>query len=171
MEELVLGMLKMGPAHGYGLRRRVRDELGPAWRFASSQLYGWLRRLEEQGYIVGAPEDAPEAPQRRVYALTPAGEERFEQWLLAGPSAPRRPRGAYLVRLYFLLQFARPEHLALYAAQEREVLQRRRKRLAGRDTGGDPFREAVRRLRLSQVDGGLKWLEGLVELVNSKEQG
>lgn len=169
MEDLVLGMLKMGPAHGYDLRRRVHAELGPAWRVASSQLYGWLRGLEEEGYVVSAPEDASDAPPRRVYSLTTAGEERFDQWLHADPSALRRPRGAYLVRLYFLLRFV-PEHLARYAAQEREILQRRRERLAERDTGGDPFREAVRRLRLSQVEGGLKWLDELAELVISKEE-
>lgn len=168
MEELVLGMLRMGPAHGYDLRRRVCDELGPAWRVASSQLYGWLRRLEEEGCVVSAPEAAPDAPSRRVYTLTPAGEERFREWLVVGPSAPRRPRGMHLVRLYFLLRFA-PQHVARYAAQEREVLDRRRKRLIEQDTGGDPFREAVRRLRLSQVDGGLAWLEGLVNRFDSKE--
>ena len=170
MEELVLGMLKMGPAHGYDLRKRVHSELGPAWRVASSQLYGWLRRLEDEGYVVSAPKDAPDAPPRRVYALTPAGEERFREWLLASPAGTRRPRGAFLVRLYFLLRFA-PENLARYAAQEREVLHHRRKRLAERDTSGDPFREAVRRLRLSQVEGGLNWVEGLAELVISKEEG
>lgn len=170
MEELVLGMLKVGPAHGYDLRKRVHAELGPAWRIASSQLYGWLRRLEEEGYVMSAPEDAADGPPRRVYALTPAGEERFQEWLVSSPAGPRRPRGAYLIRLYFLLRFA-PEHLARYAGQEREVLQRRRERLAARDTGGDPFREAVRRLRLSQVEGGLKWLEGLAELVHPKEEG
>lgn len=170
MEELVLGMLRMGPAHGYDLRKRVCDELGPAWRVASSQLYAWLSRLEEEGCVVSTPEDAPDAPPRRVYAITPAGEERFREWLLVGPSSVRRPRGAHLVRLYFLLRFA-PQHLARYAAQEREVLDRRRKRLIEQDTGGDAYREAVRRLRLSQVDGGLKWLDGLAELANSKEEG
>ncbi len=168
MEELVLGMLKMGPAHGYDLRARVRDELGPAWRVASSQLYAWLRRLEEGGYVAGASEEAADRPPRRVYALTPAGEERFSTWLLSGRASNRRARGSYLVRLYFLTRFA-PGELPAYVAQERAALERRRKRLSEQDTSGDAYREAVRRLRMSQVEGGLRWLTELEALCETKE--
>lgn len=168
MEELVLGMLKLGPAHGYELRTRVRQGLGTAWRVASSQLYAALRRLEEEGYVMGSPAEAPGAPPRRVYALTPAGEKRFWEWLLARPSPKRRPRGAYLVRLYFLTRLA-PGELATYVAQERDGLERRRRRLLDQDTGHDPFQEAVRRLRLAHVEAGLRWLEEIVDLYTTKE--
>jgi DNA-binding PadR family transcriptional regulator len=170
MEELVLGMLKLGPAHGYELRSRVREELGPAWRVASSQLYAWLHRLEGQGLVQSSSAEAPGRPPRTVYALTPAGEERFRAWLRADPATARRPRGVFLVRLYFLARFA-PEHLAAFVAHEAAALERRRKRLLARKTGGDPFREAVRRLRLAQVDGGLRWLGELDALFNTKEEG
>lgn len=168
MEELVLGMLKLGPAHGYDLRSRVREELGPAWRVASSQLYAWLRRLEEGGYVVGS-EEAAGGPPRVVYALTPAGEKRFWNWLTSPPRGPRRARGFHLVRLYFLLRFA-PHHLATYVAEERAALESRRARILAEGTGQGTFGEAVRRLRLAQVEGGLKWLEELTELVNPKEK-
>jgi len=169
MEDLVLGMLKLGPAHGYELRGRVREELGPAWRVASSQLYAWLHRLEEQGLVQGMSADAPGRPPRVVYALTPAGEKRFWEWLFADPPVVRRPRGAFLVRLYFLARFA-PQRLATFAAQEAQVLERRKERLLKRNTGGDPFREAVRRLRLVQVEGGLRWLAGLGDSFETREE-
>ncbi len=170
MEELVLGMLKLGPAHGYELRSRVREELGPAWRVASSQLYAWLRRLEEEGFVRASPLPAPGRPPRVVYALTPAGEERFWKWLASPPRGRRRARGMFLVRLYFLARFA-PHRLSTYLAQEEEVLTRRKERLLAVDAGGDPFQEAVRRLRLLQVEGGLKWLAEVGNLFRSKEEG
>ncbi len=170
MKELVLGMLKLAPAHGYELRVRVREELGPAWRVASSQLYAWLHRLEEQGLIQSSTVEAPGRPPRTVYALTPAGEKRFWAWLLADPLTERRPRGTFLVRLYFLNRFS-PELLPEYVAREREALERRRKRLLELDTRGDPFREEVRRLRLLQVEGGLRWLAELDDLFGTKEEG
>lgn len=169
MEELVLGMLKVGPAHGYELRARVREELGPAWRVATSQLYLWLRRLEEGGFVRGSPAASREGPPRVEYALTSLGEERFTAWLRSGSPSSRRARGAHLVRLYFLIRFA-PEHLATYVAQERAILARRQKRLLEMDTGGDAFREAVRRLRLSQIEGGLRWL-GELDALFAKEEG
>lgn len=61
MEELVLGMLKLGPAHGYALRERIRAELGPAWRVGTSQLYASLRRLEEGASSAGSRRRPPEA--------------------------------------------------------------------------------------------------------------
>ncbi len=169
MDELVLGMLTAGPAHGYDLRRRVREEIGPAWRIASSQLYASLRRLEERGEVVAALEEVPDAPPRRVYALTEAGKNRFRSWLLSGPTSGRRARGRYLVRLYFLARLA-PEQLPRYVAQERDVLRRRRDRILAQNTGGDPFCEAVRRHRLWQVDGGLTWLDELADLFGRKEE-
>jgi hypothetical protein len=79
----------------------------------------------------------------------------------------------FLVPLYFLARFA-PQHLAAFRAQEMRALERRRQRLLRRSTRGDPFREAVRRLRLAQVDGGRRCLAELDDLFNqhiSKEEG
>jgi len=169
MEELVLGMLKLGPAHGYELRSRVREELGPAWRVASSQLYAWLHRLEEEGFVRASPLPAPGRPPRVVYALTPAGEERFWKWLTSPPRGRRRARGVFLVRLYFLTQFA-SHLLPAYLDQEKGILTRRKERLLAADTGGDPFQEAVRRLRLLHVEGGLRWLAEVHDLFHGKEE-
>lgn len=167
MEELVLGMLKLGPAHGYVLRDRIRAELGLAWRVGTSQLYASLRRLEEGGFVRGVPEEAAGGPPRVVYALTPAGEERFEAWLHRRVPSPRRERGAHLVRLYFLLRFA-PGEVGTFLARERAALARRRARLLVREV--DTFREAVRRFRLLQVEGGLRWLAEVEEMVRRKEE-
>ncbi|MCX7750030.1 MAG: PadR family transcriptional regulator [Candidatus Bipolaricaulota bacterium] len=168
MEEIVLGMLRLGPAHGYALRERIRSELGPAWRVGTSQLYARLRRLEEHGLVRGIPAEASAGPSRVVYALTPAGEERFSRWLRSPPSPARRRRGEHLVRLYFLLRFA-PGEVGTFIAHERAALERRRARLKAQQVDGDPFREAVGRFRLLQVEGGLRWLAELEEMFGPKE--
>ncbi len=167
MEGLILGMLQLGPAHGYALRERIRAELGPAWRVGTSQLYASLRRLEEGGFVRGTPEEAAGGPPRVVYALTPAGEERFGAWLHGRLPFRRRERGAHLVRLYFLLRFA-PGEVGAFLEGERAALARRRARLLTPEE--DPFREAVRRFRLLQVEGGLRWLAEVEELFGQKEE-
>ncbi|GAB4311231.1 MAG: PadR family transcriptional regulator [Candidatus Bipolaricaulota bacterium] len=168
MEELVLGLLKLGPAHGYELRSRVRAELGPAWRVASSQLYAWLRRLEEGGFVRASTLPAPGRPPRVVYTLTPAGEGRFWKWLLAPLPRDRRRRGAHLVRLYFLARFA-PERIPEFVDAQRAVLERRGRELRTGRLPRDPFGEAVRRLRLAQVEAGLRWLDEVEQLFAVKE--
>lgn len=53
-------------------------------------------------------------------------------------------------------------------AGERAALARRRARLLARED--DPFREAVRRFRLLQVEGGLRWLAEVEEFLRRKEE-
>jgi PadR family transcriptional regulator PadR len=53
---LILHLLGKGPEHGYGL----------------------MRRLEERGFVVGTWEH-PDRRSRRLYRLTRAGAERYEQ--------------------------------------------------------------------------------------------
>ena len=80
-QEVVLAMLAKEPSHGYELRTRLGRALGPvAEGISESQMYVTLTRLEKGGFVARA--DAPsERSDRKVYCLTPAGQERVTQWL------------------------------------------------------------------------------------------
>lgn len=116
MEELVLGMLKLGPAHGYELRARIRRELGPAWRVATSQLYTWLRRLEEEGNVAGEEQGAGWVAIRGRLEMElselPEDERRefLEEYGLSGLAVERLVREAYrLLSVVTFYTFVGPE--------------------------------------------------------------
>src|SRR6478752_8482984 len=69
LELAVLGLLAEQPLHGYELKKRLSETLGPLWGISFGSLYPALRRLERSGAIeeVDAESAAP------VTAIVPTG--------------------------------------------------------------------------------------------------
>ncbi|MET9272895.1 PadR family transcriptional regulator [Kribbella sp. NPDC003557] len=123
MQDAVLAMLAKEPSHGYELRARLRRSLGPFGEpMNPGQIYVTLARLEKAGLVVCERTDgANEKPDRKVYAVTPAGQERVAAWLTeVGWPKPD------LVEFHLKLVAAAASRLAdpveLVAAQRRELL-------------------------------------------------
>jgi DNA-binding PadR family transcriptional regulator len=51
LELAVLGLLREGPRHGYELKQRCGEILGPLWGVSFGSLYPALKRLERNGAI------------------------------------------------------------------------------------------------------------------------
>ena len=83
MQEVVLALLAKEPSHGYELRARLQDALGPLGEAMNAgQIYVTLTRLEKAGLITAQRvESAPDRPDRKVHALTPEGQQRVAQWI------------------------------------------------------------------------------------------
>lgn len=75
---LLLHLIKERPDHGYGLMQRIEEICGDLVAVNTNKIYPLLRRLEERGFV-SATWDHPTKRSRRVYSLTPAGEERLRR--------------------------------------------------------------------------------------------
>jgi PadR family transcriptional regulator len=73
---LLLHLIQEQPDHGYGLMQRIESICGDLVAVNTNKIYPLLRRLEERGFV-SATWDHPTKRSRRVYAITPAGEERL----------------------------------------------------------------------------------------------
>ena len=62
LELAVLGLLAEQPRHGYELKKRLSETLGPLWGISFGSLYPALRRLERSGEIEEVDEDAGSGP-------------------------------------------------------------------------------------------------------------
>src|SRR3984957_16855381 len=79
-QEVVLALLAKEPSHGYELRARLRQALGPLGEAMNDgQIYVILGRLEKAG--LATCQWAQEGPDRKVYALTAEGHQRVAEWL------------------------------------------------------------------------------------------
>jgi len=80
---LVLGVLAEGPAHGYGIVRKVGERSDGVLRLEEGLVYPLLHELEQAGLVAGHWEEAG-ARRRKVYSLTVDGAARyateFERW-------------------------------------------------------------------------------------------
>lgn len=170
----VLGLLKEQPLHGYELKKRLGDVLGRMSRVSFGSLYPALRKLESSGAVeaIDADDEQPipttgslsgEAAAfrarraraggrgrgrrgKKVFAITPAGEQLFAE-LLASPADADDDRS-------FSLKLAFGRHLAPEARLR--LLERRRAELVERL---DAARAAMR-----QADSRLdSWTRSLVE--------
>jgi PadR family transcriptional regulator PadR len=75
---LILHLIKQRPDHGYGLMQRVSEVCGDLVAVNTNKIYPLLRRLEERGFVT-ASWDHPTKRSRRIYALTPQGDERLSR--------------------------------------------------------------------------------------------
>src|ERR1700722_3714931 len=97
-QEVVLAMLAKEPSHGYGLRTRLAGALEPLGQALNEgQIYVTLSRLEKAG-LVRAEAGGTERPDRKVYVLTPRGEDRVAEWL-AEVSWPRPDLAEFHLKL------------------------------------------------------------------------
>jgi DNA-binding PadR family transcriptional regulator len=84
-ELLVLSLLMHWPLYAYLIAEIANHILGPWERISRGTLSSLLTRLEQDGFI--APADPAQGPfptdrPSRVFALTPAGRERFYQLMM-----------------------------------------------------------------------------------------
>jgi PadR family transcriptional regulator PadR len=82
VEPVLLFLLRRkGRAHGYELANDLRQYALTDAEIEVAALYKTLRRLEENGCAISEWDVEGGGPARRVYKLTPRGEEHLEEWM------------------------------------------------------------------------------------------
>ncbi len=158
-EYALLGTLMTEPRHGYEILQFLENGLGPAWRVSTSQLYALLKRLDQAGLVDSSLETQDTRPSKRVFAITPAGRERFLKWLKNPTDHARDLRIEFLAKLYFF------QHLGLGGGNELlnsqvAILARLEKRLIQKKKAEkDHYRRLVYGFKIATLKGWLEWLK------------
>lgn len=85
IDAVILGMLLMGPAHGYEIKQRIDRTYARYYiNLSVGSLYTRLTLFEKEGLIEGKREFQDKVPDKRVFQLTDAGRKRFKE-ILATP--------------------------------------------------------------------------------------
>lgn len=171
-QEVVLAMLAKEPSHGYQLRARLRQALGPLGDgMNDGQIYVTLTRLEKAGLVASQPAAGlPERPDRKMYELTPAGQQRVADWL-SDVSWPRSDLAEFHLKLIAAASAGLADPLAIVDAQRRELL--RRLRDVQRAALAEPDRSAAGLLLegiVLRLQADLRWLEACERNWTRKDQ-
>jgi DNA-binding PadR family transcriptional regulator len=149
-QDVVLAMLSKEPSHGYQLRTRLRQALGPLGEAMNpGQIYVTLTRLEKAGLVASARSaGSADRPDRKVYELTSDGRQRVAEWL-AELSWPKPDLSEFHLKLIAAAAAALSDPITIVDLQRRELLRR--------------LREA-QRAAMAEPDGsdGALLLEGIV---------
>jgi DNA-binding PadR family transcriptional regulator len=126
-QEVVLAMLAKEPSHGYQLRARLGEALGPLGdAMNAGHIYVTLGRLERAGLVTFERSSGfADRPDRKVYVLTPAGQQRVGEWLTE-VSWPRPDLAEFHLKLVAAAAARLADPLGIVDAQRRELLRRLR---------------------------------------------
>lgn len=158
-QEVVLALLAKEPSHGYELRARLRQALGPLGDgMNAGQIYVTLTRLEKAG-LVTSEQAAGTGPDRKMYALTPDGQQRVASWL-AEVGWPGPAPAEFHLKLVAAAAARLADPVTIVDTQRREIL--RRLRDAERAAMAEPEQSTAGLLLeglVLRLQADLHWLE------------
>ncbi|HEX6581554.1 MAG TPA: PadR family transcriptional regulator [Actinomycetota bacterium] len=171
LELAVLGLLKERPMHGYQLSRELGDSLGGLWRVSYGSLYPTLRRLERDAAIESEAGDVRGARRKKVYRITPKGEQIFIELLQESPQDTQTEDARFRMRLAFF-RYLPPETRIRLLERRRQALKERLSTIAesvrtGRG-GTDDYGRALIEHNRAITESDITWLEQLIAAERAK---
>jgi transcriptional regulator len=77
LDMLVLQILSLGPAHGYGIAQRLEQISRSVVQVNQGSLYPALHRLEQKRWLRAEWKQSETGREARFYSLTPAGRKQL----------------------------------------------------------------------------------------------
>ena len=164
----VLGLISQKPRHGYETRVAFESLVGgdENWEVKPAQIYTTLDRLEEAGLVERSSDlGQGEEPSRRVFQITPRGEEALQEWF-ANPVHPAHQRDEFFIKLIIGVACGRADPERLIQTQRVLLFQEMHAATNQREEY-DPHTEMAQILLLDKaimhLEADLRWLD-MIEL-------
>ena len=195
LELAILGLLKEQELHGYELKKRLSETLGPLSSVSFGSLYPALARLEAAGAVKAVEAKAATAPftpipmtgaltgelaafrarraatrdtrgsrNKKVYGITPRGEELFAELLLADSQSADDDR-SFSLRLAFARHLPADARLGLFERRRAFLVERLAKARASVRAGRERLDNYTRSLLehgTEATERDISWLDKLI---------
>jgi DNA-binding PadR family transcriptional regulator len=189
LDVAILGLLHEGDLHGYELKKRLTELVGPWSSVSFGSLYPALSRLERRGLVATVSDSTPDAAPpmsgslgaelaafrrdrpvrrtttgrraRKIYTLTRAGHDDLTRQL-ADPAGDER---AFAVRVAFCRLLPPTVRLEMFRRRRVDI----ETRLAGRhdaDPRADLYRRSLLEFQDDRLRRELAWIDELIESVD-----
>jgi DNA-binding PadR family transcriptional regulator len=196
LELAVLGLLADQPRHGYELKKRLSETLGPLWGISFGSLYPALRRLERSGAIVEVADDETTAPAaafvptgsltgdlaaarvrkrarpgrrtRKAYRITDAGRALFTELLTDEAADDER---AFALKLSFCRYLSPDARLAFLERRRGQLLQRVASERKPATRTIDRYTRSLLEHRAKSTQHDLEWITELIAQERSEHIG
>lgn len=175
LELAILGLLKEQDLHGYELRRRLGELLGPIGRLSFGTLYPALSRLEANNAVtvVKVSESRTGLTTergRKVYGITKSGQTLFEELLDLSTSASEDDK-SFALRLAFARYLSSEARLRLLHRRREQLserLEETRKTVRARKTRLDDYGSSLMEHRIEMIQNDLAWIDRLIATENAE---
>ena len=188
LELAILGLLKEQDHHGYELKKRLTDTLGPLSRVSFGSLYPALNRLERAGAIRAVEASAATTPipatgslggelaafrarraatrggrSRKVYCITDAGHRLFDELVSEG-ATPDDDR-TFNLKLAFARYLPRDARLGLLERRRAQLIDRLGHARAAMRSGNhraDRYTTSLMEHSTEATERDISWIERLI---------
>src|SRR5215510_10309851 len=82
VKHALLALLYQRPMHGYELGKQLNSAVNAEWDVKPGQIASTLGRLKDANLVDYEVEETDDAPDRKVYFITPDGQRELESWYL-----------------------------------------------------------------------------------------
>ncbi|MFF3334081.1 PadR family transcriptional regulator [Streptomyces sp. NPDC002888] len=165
LHHAVLALLTEGESHGYELKGRFEEAIGPQWGGLNiGHLYQILDRLVRDGFVSRSQVAQPDRPDKTLYRLTPAGQDEVLGWATSAWVRTSGFRDELFLKLFGASALGAEALDAFVAAQRQTYLSE----LAGltrlrRTHTGDPLVSLLLDAAIGHTKADLEVVEGAAE--------
>ena len=163
----LMALLGEGEAHGYALRKRFTERVGPFWHPNIGQVYQVLHELERRGHV-SRRDVANGARLRRVFRLTLRGERALRTWLGRRPAYPPPLRDEIIVRMLAVERHGAAAVLSQLERQESEYQRYLALLQADAPPAGAVTRRLARDAAVGHAEAHLRWLTRCREVLSQR---
>lgn len=96
----LLGVLSLGPQSGYEMKKLIEQSLAHFWQEGYGQIYPNLKKLVDEGLATVHTERQDDKPDKKIYTLTDAGQDRLKAWLEAPIQQLPKEKHEILLKLF-----------------------------------------------------------------------
>ncbi len=153
----LLGLLDREPSHGYDLKRDYDTYFVRGKPLPPGQVYSTLGRLARDGKVVAGDSEAGGGPDRKRYAITPAGRSEVESWLAEPVDGDPNLQTVLFVKVVLALMLGRDAEGYLNAQRASHL--RRMRELTNVRRSGDPVDALLADHRIFHLEADLRWID------------
>ena len=163
IDAAILGFLSEKDMHGYEIFKYIsyKDGFGAIYSIKIGRLYSILNKLEESGYIHSEIDATGARPPKKVYKISPNGEQIFKIWLESPVKHGRDIRITLLIKLFFADKFPKinfGEILRIQIMECQDWLQNIQLGVTNQKNEKS-IQYLVKEFRKSQIEGYINWLK------------
>jgi DNA-binding PadR family transcriptional regulator len=164
LELAILGLLKESSMHGYQLKKRLSDTLGPFWQVSYGSLYPALKRLQRGGSVEVVFPQEEVGRRKNVYRVTSSGERLFSE-LVEASGHDNNDDNGFRVRLAFF-RYLKPEtRIGLLERRKAYLLDRLadiKRRVTSYRERVDTYTLSLMRHGMDSTEHDIRWLEDMI---------
>lgn len=116
----ILGLLSFKPQTGYELKGNFDQSIRYLWNADQAQIYRTLADITKEGLAVYKTVQQEGRPNKKVYELTPEGEDELHRWLTF-PVQSKDQRNAELLQFFFCGRISDEEILSNLKRLRKEI--------------------------------------------------